>query len=45
MDVKNIYDIYGIPTWDDADDFLKKLCLKTGKLLRGGDPDFNNISR
>jgi nuclear GTP-binding protein len=24
---------------------LKKLCEKTGKLLKGGEPDFNNCSR
>lgn len=30
--------------WDDAEHFLKQLCLKTGKLQRGGEPDYNNIS-
>ena len=25
--------------------FLKQLCKKTGKLLKGGEPDFNNISK
>ena len=24
---------------------MKQLCAKTGKLLRGGGPDFNNISK
>ena len=37
--------MYGIHDWVDADDFLKQLCLKTGKLLKGGEPDLNNISK
>ena len=24
---------------------MKQLCLKNGKLLRGGEPDYNNISK
>jgi len=42
---KNIQDVYGIGEWEDADAFLKQLCAKTGKLLRGGEPDFNNVSK
>lgn len=42
---KNIIDIYGIMEWEDSEDFLKKLCMKTGKLCKGGEPDFNNISK
>ena len=42
---KNIQDIYGIYEWEDAEDFLKQVCVKTGKLLRGGEPDFNNVSK
>lgn len=45
VDRQKIYDIYGIPEWEDAEAFLKQLCLKTGKLLKGGEPDFNNISK
>jgi nuclear GTP-binding protein len=45
VDRAKIYDIYGIAEWEDAESFLKQLCLKTGKLLRGGEPDFNNISK
>ena len=44
VEKKNIQDIYGIMEWDDAEHFLKQLCLKTGKLQRGGEPDYNNIS-
>jgi nuclear GTP-binding protein len=42
---KHIYDVYGIAEWVDSEDFLKQLCQKTGKLLKGGEPDFNNLSK
>jgi nuclear GTP-binding protein len=45
VEKKNIYDIYGIHEWEDSEDFLKQLCRKTGKLLKGGEPDFNNLSK
>lgn len=44
-EAKHLYDVYGIPEWDNAEDFLKKYSRKTGKLLKGGEPDYNNISR
>lgn len=31
--------------WTDPEDFLNQLCVKTGKLLRGGEPDLNNVSK
>ena len=42
---KNIQDNYGIYEWEDAEDFLKQVCIKSGKLLRGGEPDLNNVSK
>lgn len=30
---------YGIEDWTDGEDFLSKLAMKTGKLLKGGDPN------
>ena len=42
---KLIYDVYGIPEWIDSEDFLKQLSIKTGKLLKGGEPDVNNLSK
>ena len=45
VEPKNIYDTYGISEWADSVDFLKKLSVKTGKLLRGGEPDYNNVAR
>lgn len=45
VEPKHIYDVYGIPDWVDSEDFLKQLSLKTGKLLKGGEPDLNNLSK
>ena len=45
VDPKHIYDIYGVAEWEDSEDFLKKVAYKTGKLLKGGEADFNNISK
>ena len=45
VDAKNIQDIYGIMEWTDPAAFLKQMCTKTGKLLRGGEPDLNNVSK
>lgn len=42
---KHIYDVYGIGEYEDSEEFLKKLALKTGKLCRGGEPDFNNLAK
>eukprot|EP00467_Chlorarachnion_reptans_P022887 CAMPEP_0114514872 /NCGR_PEP_ID=MMETSP0109-20121206/16401_1 /TAXON_ID=29199 /ORGANISM="Chlorarachnion reptans, Strain CCCM449" /LENGTH=566 /DNA_ID=CAMNT_0001694973 /DNA_START=24 /DNA_END=1724 /DNA_ORIENTATION=+ len=36
---------YGVAGWNDAAHFLKLLAQKTGKLRKGGEPDYNNISR
>uniref|UniRef100_A0A8C6YE74 Nucleolar GTP-binding protein 2 n=1 Tax=Naja naja TaxID=35670 RepID=A0A8C6YE74_NAJNA len=36
---------YKIETWENAEDFLKKLALQTGKLLKGGEPDLHTVSR
>ena len=45
VEPKNIYDTYAVGEWTDSDDFLKSLCTKTGKLLKGGEPDLNNVAR
>lgn len=36
---------YGITDWTDSEDFLTKLAKKTGKLLRGGEPDIIIVAR
>ncbi|GAA5882199.1 hypothetical protein JCM16303_002275 [Sporobolomyces ruberrimus] len=35
---------YGVPEWDDAEDFLMKLARKTGKLQRGGEADYRTVA-
>jgi nuclear GTP-binding protein len=42
---KHIYDVYGVREWIDYEDFLKQVCERTGKLLKGGEPDINNVSK
>jgi len=42
---KHIQDIFGINTWEDSEDFISQVAYKTGKLLRGGEPDSNNVCK
>ncbi|XP_051577874.1 nucleolar GTP-binding protein 2 [Myxocyprinus asiaticus] len=36
---------YRIPSWSSAEDFLEKLAFRTGKLLKGGEPDLPTVSK
>lgn len=36
---------YGISEWSDTDDFLEQVAKRTGKLLKGGNPDVNTVSK
>ncbi|NWY47706.1 NOG2 protein, partial [Sylvia atricapilla] len=36
---------YKIESWTDAEDFLEKLAARTGKLLKGGEPDLQTVSK
>ncbi|KAF3692192.1 Nucleolar GTP-binding protein 2 Autoantigen NGP-1 [Channa argus] len=36
---------YRIPTWNSPEDFLEKLAFRTGKLLKGGEPDLTTVSK
>lgn len=36
---------YGITTWTNHVDFLEQLAKKTGKLLKGGEPDVNTSAK
>jgi len=36
---------YKVEEWTDANDFLEKLCRKSGRLLKGGEPDVNTASK
>ena len=42
---KHIYDVYGVRDWEDCEDFIKQVCERTGKLLKGGEPDINNVAK
>lgn len=36
---------YKIEDWEEGDDFLHQLCKKTGKLLKGGEPDLMTAAK
>ncbi|XP_005430050.1 nucleolar GTP-binding protein 2 [Geospiza fortis] len=36
---------YKIESWTDTEDFLEKLAARTGKLLKGGEPDLQTVSK
>eukprot|EP01116_Phalansterium_solitarium_P019542 TRINITY_DN54_c0_g1_i1.p1 TRINITY_DN54_c0_g1~~TRINITY_DN54_c0_g1_i1.p1 ORF type:complete len:696 (+),score=280.18 TRINITY_DN54_c0_g1_i1:83-2170(+) len=36
---------YGIDTWEDSSDFLTQIAHKTGRLLKGGEPDLNTVAK
>jgi nuclear GTP-binding protein len=36
---------YSISEWDDAEDFLEKIARRSGRLLKGGEPDLNSVAK
>ena len=42
---KHIIDIFGVQTWTCAEDFITQVAERTGKLVKGGEPDVNNVCR
>ncbi|XP_029427115.1 nucleolar GTP-binding protein 2 [Rhinatrema bivittatum] len=36
---------YRIEAWQHAEDFLEKLAFRTGKLLKGGEPDIQTVAK
>uniref|UniRef100_A0A1B6LD70 Nucleolar GTP-binding protein 2 n=1 Tax=Graphocephala atropunctata TaxID=36148 RepID=A0A1B6LD70_9HEMI len=36
---------YGIPDWTDSEDFLTKLAMKTGKLLKRAEPNIPTVAK
>ncbi|KAK6057769.1 hypothetical protein COOONC_04670 [Cooperia oncophora] len=36
---------YGIDEWTDAEDFMTKIAVKQGRLLKGGEPDITAIAK
>jgi len=45
VETKFLVQIYGIEKWEDYVDFLAQLARMRGKLLKGGEPDFNTVSK
>jgi nuclear GTP-binding protein len=42
---KHLARTYGMSTWESEDDFLETLARKSGRLLKGGEPDFDGVAR
>jgi nuclear GTP-binding protein len=42
---KHITDMFGIHTWQSSEDFITQVAERTGKLLKGGEPDINNVCK
>jgi len=42
---KHITDIFGVHHWVDSEDFIGQVAERTGKLLKGGEPDVNNVCK
>jgi nuclear GTP-binding protein len=42
---KHLARTYGMTTWESEDDFLETLARKSGRLLKGGEPDFDGVAR
>jgi nuclear GTP-binding protein len=45
VDKAHISAVYGIKEWNDADEFMKEMANKQGRLLKGGEPDLNTIAK
>jgi nuclear GTP-binding protein len=42
---ENIIKLYGVMEWTDSEDFIGQCAYKHGRLLKGGDPDLNTMSK
>jgi nuclear GTP-binding protein len=36
---------YGVESWDDPEDFIRRVAIKKGKLRKGGEPDLEATSK
>lgn len=45
VDPDQLTALYGIDTWEDADEFLDKFARKSGRLLKGGEPDVKTAAK
>ncbi|KAK6725813.1 hypothetical protein RB195_004249 [Necator americanus] len=43
--VEHLKKHYGIDDWTDAEDFMTKIAIKQGRLLKGGEPDITAIAK
>jgi nuclear GTP-binding protein len=44
-DHAHICEVYGVPQWENAEDFLEQLGRKTGKLKKGGESNQNAVAK
>lgn len=42
---KHIADIFQVNMWTDSEDFITQVAVRSGKLVKGGEPDINNVSK
>jgi len=42
---QDISKIYGVDEWADSEDFLTQLAMKTGRLLKGAEPDLKTVGK
>lgn len=42
---ENLSRIYDVESWEDDEDFLKKIAEKSGRLLKGGEPDRQTVAK
>ncbi len=40
-----IHKTYSVNEWKDSEDFLKQLAVRSGRLLKGGDPDTDSVAK
>jgi nuclear GTP-binding protein len=45
VQTKHITDIFGVHSWIDSEDFITQVAMRTGKLVKGGEPDINNVCK
>ena len=45
VQTKHITDIFGVHSWTDSEDFITQVAMRTGKLVKGGEPDINNVCK
>jgi len=38
-------DCFGINEWADHEDFIEQVARNTGKLIKGGEADYNNVCK